>query len=142
MKWADERLLAAVPASTSSAMLQTLNHIYRAEAVWLRRVLGETAAQLAHIEEASDPEALRLLWSPVNQGWIDWAAPLQDDASWSQIVPHQDSRGNFHQLPVWLVVMHVVNHGSYHRGQVARMMREEGITPPATDLVIYYRTLL
>ena len=142
MKWADERLLAAIPASASAAILATLNHIYRAEAIWLRRVLGEPAAQLAHIEEAPDPEALRLLWPAVNQGWIGWAGSLQDDAAWSQMVPHQDSRGNFHQLPAWQIAMHVVNHGSYHRGQVTGMMREAGITPPATDLVIYYRSQL
>ncbi len=124
-----------------SPLFAILNHIYRAEALWLRRVLGEPAAQLAHIEEAAGMEELRLRWPSANQGWIDWAARLTDDAAWSQMVPHRDSRGNSYQLPAWQIVMHVVNHGSYHRGQAIRLMREAGITPPATDLVLYYRTL-
>ena len=98
---------------------------------------GEPAAQLAHIEEAPNPDALKRLWQPVHQDWIDWGTSLPDDAGWSKIVPHQDSRGNFYELPAWQILMHAVNHGSYHRGQITRMMREEGITPPATDLVIY-----
>lgn len=140
MKWADERLLAAVPASISPAMLSTLNHIYRAEAVWLRRVLGEPDAQLAQIEEAGSIEALQELWPAINRGWLDWAASRTGEDGWMESVPHRDSRGNSHRLPAWQIVMHVVNHGSYHRGQVTAMMREAGVKPPSTDLVIYYRT--
>jgi uncharacterized damage-inducible protein DinB len=140
MKWADGRLLAAVPVGSFAQLLAILNHIYRAEAVWLSRVLGQPGAQLAHIADAESVDVLRQLWPPVNQGWLDWAALLTDDAASTQMVPHRDSRGNSHELPAWQIVMHVVNHGSYHRGQATRLMREAGITPPATDLVIYYRS--
>ena len=44
-------------------------------------------------------------------------------------------------IPYWQVVLHLVNHGSYHRGQVATMLRQAGIKPPGTDLISYYRTL-
>jgi uncharacterized damage-inducible protein DinB len=135
MKRADERQLAAVPSGGSPGLLTTLNHIYRAEAVWLRRVLGGPAAQLAHIADAPDAESLRILWRPVNQGWIDWA----HYAAWEQMVPRQDSRGNKHALPAWQIAMHVVNHESCHRGQAVAQMREAGLQPLATDMVIFYR---
>jgi uncharacterized damage-inducible protein DinB len=34
---------------------------------------------------------------------------------------------------------HVVNHSSYHRGQVVTMMRQAGVKPPSTDLILFYR---
>jgi uncharacterized damage-inducible protein DinB len=42
-------------------------------------------------------------------------------------------------MPYWQMVFHLVNHGSYHRGQVATMLRQSGVTPPGTDLVTFYR---
>ena len=42
-------------------------------------------------------------------------------------------------MPVWQIVLHVVNHGSYHRGQVAAMLRAAGYAPPDSDLIIWYR---
>jgi uncharacterized damage-inducible protein DinB len=34
--------------------------------------------------------------------------------------------------------MHVVNHATLHRGQIVGMLRQLGVTPPATDIVFYY----
>ena len=40
----------------------------------------------------------------------------------------------------WHMVQHVVNHGTYHRGQVTTMLRQLGAAPPkALDLIAYYR---
>ncbi len=44
-------------------------------------------------------------------------------------------------MPYWQIAMHVINHGSYHRGQFATMLRQAGMVPPGTDLLIYYRSL-
>jgi uncharacterized damage-inducible protein DinB len=41
---------------------------------------------------------------------------------------------------VWQMVQHVVNHASYHRGQVTTMLRQIGAEPPKPmDLIAYYR---
>jgi uncharacterized damage-inducible protein DinB len=42
--------------------------------------------------------------------------------------------------PLWQMVQHVVNHGSYHRGQVTTMLRQLGSKPPKSlDMIAYYR---
>jgi uncharacterized damage-inducible protein DinB len=61
----------------------------------------------------------------------DWPGPFT----------FRSSAGAESTMPYWQVVLHVVNHGSYHRGQFATMLRQAGIAPPATDLLIYYRSL-
>jgi uncharacterized damage-inducible protein DinB len=43
---------------------------------------------------------------------------------------------------LWHMIQHVVNHASYHRGQVTTMLRQLGAAPPkSTDLIIYYREI-
>ena len=41
-------------------------------------------------------------------------------------------------MPAWQIVMHVVNHGTLHRGQIVGMLRQLGVKPPSTDIVFYY----
>ena len=139
MKWADERMLSALSASAPESMLAPLKHIFQGEDVWLRRIPGEPGAQLSEIE-VPGPEALRELWSPVHRDWLGWAGSLTSEADWARIVPHRNSRGDLFEMPAWQVMMHVVNHGSYHRGQVAMRLREAGMAPPPTDLIQYYRS--
>ena len=138
MKWADERMLSALPVQAQESMMVPLKHIYQGEAVWLRRILGEPGAQLGELEVASR-DSLRELWLPVHQAWLEWAVSLTTEADWARLVPHRNSRGDSFEMPAWQIMMHVVNHGSYHRGQVAMKLREAGSVPPATDLIQYYR---
>ncbi len=42
--------------------------------------------------------------------------------------------------PMWQMVQHVVNHASYHRGQVTTMLRQAGAQPAKSmDLITFYR---
>ena len=43
------------------------------------------------------------------------------------------------QTPLWQIVLHVVNHGTHHRGQVSGFLRRMGVVPPPLDLIAYYR---
>jgi uncharacterized damage-inducible protein DinB len=42
---------------------------------------------------------------------------------------------------LWKIVLHVVNHGTHHRGQASGFLRAMGHVPPPLDLIAYYRTL-
>ena len=46
-------------------------------------------------------------------------------------------RGRTASLPPWAVLRHVVNHTTYHRGQVASKLKRFGVQQPDTDLVYY-----
>jgi uncharacterized damage-inducible protein DinB len=50
-------------------------------------------------------------------------------------------RGNPWTQPLWEIVLHVVNHGTHHRGQAAGFLRSLGHTPPKLDLIFYYRQM-
>ncbi len=146
MKWADEIMLAAllkVPAERASAdtgssfksMLDTLNHVYLAELVWFKRIQGENT-KLAELEVPADAAALAQAWADLHKNWLDWAPE-----DWAGPFTFRNNAGAESTMPYWQIAMHVINHGSYHRGQFATMLRQAGIVPPGTDLITYYRSL-
>jgi uncharacterized damage-inducible protein DinB len=150
MKWADESFLAALSAlppeqhnhdagSSFKSMLGTLNHVYLAERVWLKRLHGSTDARIADIPVPEDIAALNAEWLELHRMWLDWAASLSAE-EWAEPLTFQSRLGGESTMPTWQIVMHVVNHGSYHRGQVATLLRQSGLTPPATDLILFYRS--
>jgi uncharacterized damage-inducible protein DinB len=150
MKWADEIMLAAllkVPSDRASAdtgssfksMLDTLNHVYLAELVWFKRIQGEHK-RLAELEIPADATALAQAWAGLHKNWLDWAASMGRE-DWPGPFTFRNNAGGESTMPYWQIALHVINHGSYHRGQFATMLRQAGIVPPATDLLIYYRSL-
>lgn len=149
MKWADETLLAALSqappdqvsqdrGSSFRSLFDTLNHVYLAELVWLRRVAGQPNTKLADLDSPADLSALGQAWPELHQAWIEQARTFSGE-DWSRPVVLRNSQGAEIALPHWQIVLHLVNHGSYHRGQLATMLRQAGIKPPGTDLITFYR---
>lgn len=148
-KWADEIMLTALlqaPAdkvtadlgSSFKSLFDTLNHVYLAELVWFERVNGNPDARLADLMVPADPNALALAWPGLHSQWLEWAG-RRGAAEWNEPCPFRTAKGEA-KLPYWQILLHVVNHGSYHRGQFTTLLRQSGITPPGTDLLAFYRT--
>ena len=85
-------------------------------------------------------EAVETIWPEIQRRWEAWALS-QTDADLAKDVSYKLMDGSAGQSPAWQIVLHVVNHGTLHRGQVMAMLRQRGIAPPATDLIYYYREL-
>jgi len=135
MKWADSVLLAAV-AKHAPDHIGVMQHIYLGELVWLRRVQGETDAQITSFEPPADIGELQSAWPDLHRDWTTWADSVTD---WTAIAPYRNIQGMEYRFPVWQILLHLMNHGSYHRGQVSAMLRAAGFAPPATDLIVWYR---
>jgi len=59
----------------------------------------------------------------------------------SRVFEYKLLNGQAGASPVWQMLQHVVNHASYHRGQVTTMLRQLGATPAKPmDMIAYYRT--
>ena len=150
MKWADDSMLAALSqaspdqihqdrGSSFKSLFDTLNHVYLAELVWLTRVQGNPEAKLADLPAPADLKALAQAWPALHQTWIDWVGPLST-GDLQKTLTLRTAQGAEFPVPLWQIVLHMVNHGSYHRGQVATMLRQSGLKPPGTDLLTFYRT--
>lgn len=146
--WATHRLLDAAAAlapeelshdfrTAHSSVLGTLAHLFGADRVWLARIRGGPPEHLA-----APPDCglgpLTLQWQETLESWKAWAAGLSEESVLTR-VSYRDLRGNSWISPIWQIVLHVVNHGTHHRGQVSGFLRAMGKTPPVLDLVAYYR---
>ncbi|HMD48157.1 MAG TPA: DinB family protein [Bryobacteraceae bacterium] len=148
--WASQRLLDAAAKlspeeltrdfkTADKCVLDTLVHVYAADRIWLSRVLAEPRATFVDPEDR-DLTLLQSEWPALQQRWKLWLRDFGDGDEARQI-SYKDLRGNPYTQPVWQIVLHLVNHGTHHRGQVSGFLRAMGQTPPALDLITYYRTL-
>ncbi len=143
--WASRRLLTAVeglppedrerPTGIShGSILGTLAHVQFADWVWYTRVAGPLE------RPAGTLEALQRDWLDIQNRWESWAASLTD-SDLEREIEYRRMDGEQVRSPLWQIVLHVVNHGTLHRGQVMGMLRQLGVAPPNTDLIAYYRSL-
>jgi uncharacterized damage-inducible protein DinB len=146
--WATRKLLTAAAAlppehlehdfgAADRSIVGTLAHTFAADRVWLARVTGGPIPTFLTDADRS-LAALQLAWPPLLDSWKQWAAGLTDENVRMEIT-YRDLKGNQWTQTLWKLLLHVVNHGTHHRGQVSGFLRSLGHTPPATDLLYYHR---
>jgi len=147
-RWANGRTLEAAEKLDATALMKnlgnsfpsvrdTLAHILGAEWIWLRRWKGEMPATLLAVSEFPTVASLRERFGAVDLERGAFLASLTDDRL-QQPFDYKDLAGNAYRLPVIQTMQHVVNHGTYHRGQVTTMLRQLGATPIGTDMSRFY----
>jgi uncharacterized damage-inducible protein DinB len=146
--WANRRLVDAAAQlspeeltrdfrTADHSVLDTLVHVFGAERLWLARLKGDTHP--GFITDADrDLAVLQNDWPALQERWNLWATDITDDAA-GGLISYRDMKGHPWTQPLWKLVLHVVNHGTHHRGQVSGFLRTLGHTPPPLDLVYYYR---
>jgi uncharacterized damage-inducible protein DinB len=136
--WADRRTaeslttLDAVPAD----LLSIWCHLLAAEATWLARLEG-VAPTVAVWPTLTLAECTALA-ERNHEAFARYAQEL-DGAHRGRRVTYRNSRGDEFANTVEEILHHVALHGMYHRGQIARAVRDGGGTPLATDLIAYLR---
>jgi uncharacterized damage-inducible protein DinB len=149
--WATQRLLDVAATlspeeltrdfqTADKCVLNTLAHIYAGDRMWLSQVLGAPRATFVDPEDR-DLTLLQTEWPTLHQRWKLWMRDLSDDDVAEKMIFFEGMRGNPYTKPVWQIVLHVVNHGTHHRGQVSGFLRAMGHKPPPLDLMEYYMTL-
>ena len=133
----DEQLIREI-GNSHGGILKTFQHIYYADRVWLSRMEG-APTQFADPDPGPSPADLNANWWPLLGRFSKWASQQQDGG---RVVEFKNLKGDAYAKPVYQVVMHVVNHGTYHRGQIAAMLRQLGHVPPSTDLIYFVDGLL
>jgi uncharacterized damage-inducible protein DinB len=116
-------------------LLGTLLHIFQADRIWLERVQGIRAP---FFREGDDKLTLQLLgqaWNALFDAWDEWVASTDDFDR--QLVFHSVLLQKDLEAPLSQVLLHVVNHASYHRGQVSMLLRQLGHTSATNDLIFY-----
>lgn len=135
--WANRRALESLAtAGDAERPKKFFDHILGAQRVWLARF--EPQADKAVPWPEFSPDEARGALDDLHGRW----AALLDSMTPEKLardLAYRNSKGQEFRTPIADVLMHLVMHSVYHRGQVAAAVREAGGTPAATDYVVYVR---
>ena len=151
--WARDRLLEAVePLSPEQftrdlgnsfpSVRDTVAHLLGADWIWCARWDGESPEALP---DAADVAARFPTLDAVREAWTGQERKVRaalarcGEGGIDHLVEYVRN-GQRQAQPFWQTLQHLVNHGSYHRGQVTTMLRQLGVAPPKSlDLIAFYR---
>jgi uncharacterized damage-inducible protein DinB len=147
--WANRRSLSAAEkltpqqflrpmGSSFSSVRDTLAHIYGVEWVWLQRFRGVSPKAIPGAEQYPDVPTLRKSWSEFEPTLSEFVYGLSQ-ADLDRIMEYKTMKFGQYRNPLWQSMMHLINHGTYHRGQITTLLRQHGVQPILTDLIHYYR---
>jgi len=147
--WANRRNLEALSKVTTEEFLKpmgssfgslrdTIAHIYGAEWIWLERFQGRSPDSLPDVKVFQDVPSLKAKWAELEARLLAFVSGLtQDDLN--RVIEYKTLKFGAYRNPLWQSMQHVVNHGTYHRGQITTLLRQLGAQPILTDLMHYYR---
>jgi uncharacterized damage-inducible protein DinB len=145
--WAHDRILRQVAKLTQAqfdadlgyswgGVRGTLIHVLGTEQAWRSRWRGENAAALTHPDLAT-AAALAVAWEENRASMRAYLATIDPD-DFDRDVAYT-RQGTRYAHPLWTQLVHVVNHGTQHRGEVAAMLTNYGYSPGDIDFSLFMR---
>ena len=143
-EWANDRLLdvasglsadelGAGRGASFDSILSSFAHIVAGQIVWLERwVGGENATPLLELQQMPDLGTVRDSFLASRADLRGFIVGLSDDRLEAPL-DFRDSRGGQYSRPLWQLMTHVANHGTYHRGEIAMMLTGAGHSPGDLD---------
>lgn len=147
--WANHRILAAVGGlshgelardlgSSFPSIRETFAHVVSAEWIWLSRWRGTSPNGIPASWDLSTLEALEDRWRAVDGELRAYVDGLSREDILRTVV-YRNTKGEEFAAPHGQLLRHLVNHSTYHRGQVVTMLRQLGAEGVATDMVQFHR---
>ena len=113
----------------------TLNHLLYGDRAWMSRFLGRDLGWKGPADELyANFDELRAARAALDQLIEDWAAGLEEPWLAADFTYTSRIDGRTRTFPAWLLVTHLFNHQTHHRGQLTTLLSQLGIDPGVTDL--------
>lgn len=150
-RWANDRFIAVLRdldpkrmeahvESSFPSLLATLGHVVGADWVWLRRWQGDSPIEFPGWVAEPDLDDLLSRWARISDERERFLAGL-DEERLGEPLAYRNLSGRPHRKRLLDLLLHVVNHSTYHRGQLTTMLRQVGATPPGSDYVYFLEDL-
>ena len=145
--WANGKILDAVSQlspeqflkdlhSSHRSVRDTLSHILAAEWIWLERWKGVSPNALLSPGDFPTVESLETRWAVVEGDYAEFIKGVTD-GSLATVIAYTNTRGEEYAYPLEHMLQHVMNHSSYHRGQLTTMLRQLGAQVTPVDLLVF-----
>jgi uncharacterized damage-inducible protein DinB len=148
--WADDRFLAAVATLPDAdlvapqpivfgSLLRTCHHAYLMDVAWRANLLGEPHGLVTRNPVEHPPlKELRHRQAEIDAWYVAYADALSESEA-AAIVRFTFIGGGEGEMARRDMLLHVVNHATYHRGHAADMLYHFGTMAPTTDLPVFLR---
>jgi len=137
--WANHRIIEVLKTreERSNQAKRFFSHLLLAEEVWFNRIKGvESNPQVIwtelSIEDCSELADLN------HEHFRSLLAGLSDSKA-EDLIIYKNSMGKEFSTSIRDILTHVALHGHYHRGQINRLLREEGLEPVNVDFITFVR---
>jgi uncharacterized damage-inducible protein DinB len=117
------------------SLLVVLSHLVWAEKVWLGRV---DSRELAAMNADTDAASLLREWNLVTAKWHK-AIQNADPAGFDRPIRYHAVNGDAYENTLFEIVTHMVDHSTYHIGQMMNAVRAFGLEPVSTNYIHYLR---
>jgi len=132
--WANREILGSLQALSTppERSVKLLAHILSAERLWLERLLVQK--QTLPVWPLSTLAQCKLEVDQLPGLWKNYLTAL-GEAGLARSLTYKNTKGESFSSQKQDILLHVVTHSAYHRGQIAADMRAAGFTPPYTDFI-------
>ena len=137
-QWANARVLDTLQSAgdVPERALELFSHLLRSQDVWYGRVQNTDHADL----DFWTTDSLSACAERLDASTQRWDALLSSRSdALDQPISYTNSKGTAFETPLRDLLTHIVNHGTHHRAQIALLLREADISPPATDYIFFVR---
>lgn len=118
-----------------SAIAEVFGHLAAAEDVWLARLNGETPPPLTPKPFQSVEETRRYMDEQQERS-REYISNVND---WETVINYRNTKGQAFSNTIIEIMQHMINHGTYHRGNVTTMLRYHGYPGTTTDYIAFVR---
>lgn len=112
----------------------TLNHILVADHIWLSRFRQKKPPYRLGEEIAGEFTQLRQARESMDNTLLEWSKQLSTSWLRSDIVYTSGIDKKTRAIPAWVLITHMFNHQTHHRGQVTTLLSQLQVDPGVTDI--------
>lgn len=137
--WANEQVLLSLQDHLgfegSNDAVAYFGHIAGSQKMWFARIKGDSRDDIKIWPNYGLADALQQL-KTLNQ---QWKQMVNTTEHLDQIISYSNSKGISYETPLSDILFHIIIHGQHHRAQIAKLLRNAEIDPPATDFIFFSR---
>jgi len=137
--WANQRVYDSIlnMDNINEKAVELFSHIINSQKIWLSRVTNK-GDNPVHPWEISPLGQCILI---ANQTGFDWMRFIKEtsEENLSLEIVYKNSQDKEFKSKVSDILIHVINHSTYHRGQIALIVKSSGGVPAVTDHIMYKR---
>ncbi|MFN3405960.1 MAG: DinB family protein [Cytophagaceae bacterium] len=119
--------------NTSDKSVKLFSHILNAHHIWNHRINSQQPKfpvwELQSVDQFKNTDRVN----------YEQTIQILDNADYSSILNYTTSRGDSFSNSIREILFHIINHSTYHRGQIASDFRQSGLEPLASDYIFYKR---